>query len=110
MRGALMVALAVLAPFRMAYAEAWDVTFAVNESKSVTTCAKTVVLKLDFSNNMLSATNQNGKLFTMPVSGDGDVKGPFKSSNGNSFEFSGNVKARKFELTNSNAGCSWNAS
>jgi hypothetical protein len=62
---------------------------------------------LDYTNSVFTATNENGKMFSVKLPDDGAVKQSFKSSSGASLVIEGNAKTRELITTNKNSGCRW---
>ncbi len=62
---------------------------------------------LDLTDDALTVSNENGRMFVATVPADGIVKQTFKSPTGGTYEMVGNARTRELEVVNSNAGCRW---
>lgn len=71
-------------------------------------CAKAGgVYVLELANDVLTAKNANGTMFSTSVPANGIIRQSFRSSTGASLEMSGNARSRDLEIINEARGCHW---
>jgi hypothetical protein len=93
-----------------ANAETWKARNLLIENKSAGSCLRYKdggLYTLDFTDGTFTASNVNGKMFSVKVAVDGNVKQAFISPSSARLEIVGNVKSRELETINSQAGCRW---
>jgi hypothetical protein len=87
---------------------AWKARGALMSEQSGGNCAKdSGSYSFDFTDNVLTVDNVNGRMVRAPVGADGSVDQSFKSPTGASLRVVGNVRTRDLEVTNIRSGCRW---
>lgn len=89
-------------------AETWKADLEVIKEKSSAGCQMTQRgYTLDLTGNVFTASNENGKQFTVTLPPDGSVKQQFKSSSGFNLEMVGNAKTKALEVINTRYACTF---
>lgn len=91
-----------------ATADSWKARTELIETKSAEGCARDLsVYTLTLEGGSFSATDVDGKMFTIAVPPNNVIKEDYRSPSGNRLEMSGNVKTRHLEIYSNNRGCWW---
>ena len=107
MRGSIFLASVLLVVgAASAGAETWKARSELIKTKSANGCAERLsVYTLVLDGNSFSASDVDGKQFTIDVPDNGIIKEDFRSPGGARLEMSGNVKTRHLDVYNNNRGC-----
>jgi hypothetical protein len=91
-----------------ATAETWRARADLIATKSAEGCPRDgSVYTLDLAGNAFSATDVDGKMFSITVPANNIIKEDYRSPSGNRLEMSGNVKTRHLEIYSDYRGCWW---
>jgi hypothetical protein len=91
-----------------AAAQTWKARAELIETKSAEGCPREFsVYTLALDGTTFSATDVDGKMFTISVSDSGVINEAYRSPTGNRLEMSGNVRTRHLEIYSNLRGCFW---
>jgi hypothetical protein len=91
-----------------ALAETWKARAELIATKSAEGCPRDLsVYTLDLAGDTFSATDVNGRMFSIAVAANGIIKEDYRSPSGNRLEMSGNVRTKHLEIYSSHRGCWW---
>lgn len=86
----------------------WKANSELIVGESAGSCAQTGgVYVLDVANDVFTAKNANGTMFSTSIPADGIVRQSFRSSTGANLEMKGNARSRDLEVSNNSRGCRW---
>lgn len=89
-----------------ALAETWKARAELIQTKSASGCNERLsVYTLTLEGSTFSATDVDGKQFTIDVPDNGVIKEDYRSPGGARLEMSGNVKTKHLDIYNNNRGC-----
>jgi hypothetical protein len=89
-------------------AETWRARADLIATKSAEGCARDgSVYTLELAGDAFSATDVDGKMFSITVPANYIIKEDYRSPSGNRLEMSGNVKTRHLEIYSGLRGCWW---
>lgn len=89
-----------------AVAETWKARSELIKTKSANGCAERLsVYTLMLDGSTFSASDADGKQFTIDVPDNGIIKEDYRSPGGARLEMSGNVKTKHLDIYNNNRGC-----
>lgn len=104
----LVLLLAIAGVPGAAHSETWQARGELMADRSVTNCDKVLDPGIfELVAGAFSLSNKLGKMFTITVPADGEIKHVYQSPSNAHFEISGNVKSRDLRLRNSDTNCSW---
>jgi hypothetical protein len=91
-----------------AWAETWKARAELIETKSAEGCPRQLsVYTLDLAGDTFSATDVDGKMFSISLPANGVIKEDYRSPTGNRLEMSGNVRTKHLEIYSGHRGCWW---
>lgn len=91
-----------------ALAESWKARAELIETKSAEGCRRDgSVYTLEVGGGTFSATDVDGKMFSIAVPANGIIKEDYRSPSGSRLEMSGNVNTRHLEIYSGLRGCFW---
>lgn len=91
-----------------ARAETWKARAELIATKSAEGCPRELsVYTLDLAGDTFSATDVDGKMFSISVPANGIIKEDYRSPTGNRLEMSGNIKTKHLEIYSGHRGCWW---
>jgi hypothetical protein len=89
-----------------ALADTWKARAELIQTKSAAGCNERLsVYTLTLEGTTFSATDVDGKQFTIDVPDNGVIKEDYRSPGGARLEMSGNVKTKHLDIYNNNRGC-----
>jgi hypothetical protein len=105
----MVIAIALIVIPMAVRAETWTAHTTFEKSTWGRNCARVAVpYTLDLTDNTFTATSKYGKMFSITVSADGEIKKTYKRVTPDGFltlEMTGNVKSRALEVALVNSGC-----
>jgi hypothetical protein len=91
-----------------AWAETWKARAELIATKSAEGCSQQLsVYTLDLAGDTFSATDVDGRMFSITVPANGIIKEDYRSPSGNRLEVAGNVKTKHLEIYSGHRGCWW---